>query len=160
MKIIITSFCLFCLLSFSVDAVFAQDDPPPAKAEKAFIAGKTASFDYGTVENNVYANKFLGIRLSVPENWEVLPREFGDAVRENGGNLIRGKSDEMQKKIDETQTTTKVLLSLKKGIGSLGTGTFMFTAESMGQNSAFVTSGTDYLRASLNGFKQSVLPPG
>lgn len=159
MKTLTNSLFLFCFFILCAGVIIAQNEPPPAKINSVPTAVNAQSFDYGTVENNTYVNKFFGVRFSVPENWEVQPRTFGDAVVETGGNAVKGKSTAMQKAIDESQETTKVLISLKKGLGSGGMGTLIFTAESFGRNAVFITSGTDYLRASLNGFKQSVLPP-
>lgn len=157
MKKSITIFGLLCLLALSAGDAVAQDDPPPVfQKGKVFTVTEAKKFDYGTVENNVYANKLFGVRFTVPENWDVQPREYGEAVVENGSGSIKGKSAAMQKAIDESPTTTKILISLKNGI----VGTFMLTAEPLGQKAAFITSGEDYLRASLNGFKQTVLPPG
>lgn len=159
MKISVTISYLLCLLALSVGELAAQNEPPPAAPKgKVFTIAEANAFDYGMVENNVYSNKFFGLRFTSPDTWEIQEQSYGNSVLEKGQNTLKSKNTRVQKAIDNVTQTVRILFTSKKGIGSEGVAIFLCAAEFL--NGQLITSGTDYLRASMNGHKQSILPSG
>lgn len=154
MKILFKISILSFVLIFNATALIAQRArpqgrpiaPPPPKV-----------FDYGTIEGNTYANKYLGIQFTLPDTWETQGQEFNDAIVKIGQSQMKGKTSQMQNKIDEAPQKVKILVSSKKTVGSAGAANFICSAEILDQP-LLITSGTDYLRAMINGFRKSTLP--
>jgi hypothetical protein len=105
-------------------------------------------FEYGSVKNGRYTNKFFDIQVEVPAGWDVQSQAQNDALMEEGKDLVAGDDKMMKAAIKASEINTAGLLTVFKE--KQGTNTtafnpsFMLVAENL-KNAPGVRSGKDYL---------------
>ncbi|MEP6904293.1 MAG: hypothetical protein ABJA66_21430 [Actinomycetota bacterium] len=70
---------LFGLISISAFAQRTRKSAQRVKDSKS-----SAVFSYGTTDGQIYTNDFLGLKLAVPEDLEILDREIVDVFFNRG----------------------------------------------------------------------------
>jgi len=59
-----------------------------------------AGIDAGTFEGSVYHNKYLGFRLTVPDDWSVQDEEAKRRFRQTGEKILAGDSESVQAAVE------------------------------------------------------------
>ena len=104
-------------------------------------------FDYGTVANNKYTNKFFDIEMDVPAGWDVQSQEQRDAIMQEGQKLAAGDNQLMKAKIKASEINSANLLTVyqhKMGETADYNPSFMLVAENLKKFPA-IKSGNVYL---------------
>lgn len=74
--------------------------------------GKPTDFDYGKVTNNVYSNAFFHFEMTLPAEWNVLPRNEAEAQQKQGMKVIAGSNEDMKRAVEKSEVNTANLLSV------------------------------------------------
>jgi hypothetical protein len=79
--------------------------------------GKKAAdeFDFGTVENSVYRNKYFGFVITLPSDWNIQDEESRRQIMNTGAKALAG--DEKNPTVSELQTAN-LLTAFKHPLGS------------------------------------------
>ncbi|HEX2627562.1 MAG TPA: hypothetical protein VHM26_01075, partial [Chitinophagaceae bacterium] len=67
------------------------------------------NFDYGSIENNIYRNKYFGFEIKVPAKWSVIDKEMQSRDREQSKKLFGEKYKEMVEKMPEDVQNASLL---------------------------------------------------
>tara|TARA_B110000091_G_C13639667_1_gene400678 strand:- start:172 stop:813 length:642 start_codon:yes stop_codon:yes gene_type:complete len=73
-----------------------------------------ADIDYGTINNNVYSNKYFDISINLPDTWFVQSQAAQKALMETGSNLIAGDDKTLKSVMKESEKQTVNLFSIFK----------------------------------------------
>lgn len=105
-------------------------------------------FEYGTVANGRYTNKFFDVQIAVPQGWDVQTQEQNDALMEQGKDMVAGGNKSMKAAIKASEINTASLLTVFKQKPGTNTTEFnpsyMLVAENL-KNAMGVKSGKEYL---------------
>lgn len=104
-------------------------------------------FDYGTVANNKYTNKFFNIEMDVPAGWDVQDQQQREAMMEEGKEIAAGDNTMMKAKIKASEINSVNLLTVyqhKVGANVEYNPSFMLVAENL-KNFPNIKSGDQYL---------------
>ena len=119
----------------------------------------TGQFDYGSIEDNIYQNRFFGLSLTLPDSWVVQTQETLQKMNEAGKELIAGDDENLKQALDANQVTTVNLLGVFQhdvGVSANFNPSFMLVAENMSRFPN-IKSGSDYLFQTRKFLKQSQL---
>ncbi|KJD33193.1 hypothetical protein PW52_14810 [Tamlana sedimentorum] len=118
---------------------------------------ETNSFDYGTINDNVYKNTFFNFKIDIPEGWFVQSKEQTDMLVEAGKDLVTGDNENLKAVIKASEINSAYLLTVfKHELGSAVSynPSFMVIAENL-KLAPGVKLGSDYLFHTRNLLKQS-----
>lgn len=113
--------------------------------DKAIV--EQEGFDYGTVANNKYTNKFFNIEMDVPAGWDVQDQEQRDAMMKEGQEIAAGDNEMMKAQIKASEINSANLLTVyqhKVGADVEYNPSFMLVAENLKKFPAIKT-GDQYL---------------
>ena len=71
MKKVFKLFCFICVLTASLLPAVGQK----RTTSNQKVTTEARTFDYGTIDGQLYTNNFLGIRFTVPADWKIEERE-------------------------------------------------------------------------------------
>jgi hypothetical protein len=114
-------------------------------------------FDYGTIGDGTYSNKFFEFELTFNPHWFVQNKEQMNDLVERGSELTAGNDKFMKAAVKASQINTAYLFTIfKHEMGSAVTfnPSFMSIAENISKTPG-IKSGKDYLFHVKNGLKQS-----
>jgi len=134
----------------------------------AFISLSTTScqrnipdnFDYGSVENNTYKNKFFGMTLEIPEGWDIQSDAEQQALQNEAQKVIDNK--EFDKMMKTAEITSADLLMASQFDTQTHTdpeilnSNFVLTAENIGILP--IKDGKEYLDATRKAMKDGQMP--
>ncbi|MEO8774402.1 MAG: hypothetical protein ABI263_07075 [Gelidibacter sp.] len=92
------------------------------------------NFDYGTVENGVYANDFFNFELSFDKDWSVQSKDQMAEMTKKGQDLITGKNELLKKNLKASQVNVAELFAVFKfpvGTGSVYNPSLIINAENL-----------------------------
>ena len=118
------------------------------------------SFDYGTVENNVYSNTYFKFKMDVPDQWFVQSKEQNEQLMEMGKKAIAGDDKSMKAALNASDVNVANLLTVfKYELGSAVdyNPSYMFIAENV-MKAPGVKTGSDYFFNARKIMKQSQTP--
>lgn len=124
--------------------------PVPAKVQPASI--------YGEVEKNVYTNRFFEFKLTVPETWLIQEQEVSDAIKKQGGSMVKGKSTAMDKAFRNAEKRLTMLLTFSKDILGIQNNAIATVGAERAMPTMPFRSGEDYLRLNLQTMRSLQLP--
>ena len=70
------------------------------------------NFDYGKIENGVYANSYFDFEIPVPPTWSVQNKEQVQQLQKTGEELVSGSNKELGAKIKAADIRTAILLTV------------------------------------------------
>ncbi len=134
----------------------------------AFIALTTTScqrsipdnFDFGSIENNTYKNKFFGMTLEVPEGWDIQSEAEQKALQNEAQEILN--NPEFDKLVKSADITSADLLMASQFDTKTHTdpeilnSNFTLIAENIGLSS--IKNGKDYLVESRKTMKDAQMP--
>jgi len=107
-------------------------------------AGK---IDFGAVEGSVYTNRYLGVKIPVPQGWSVQDNEAKKAILESGKQMTAGKDASLRAAMEASELNSVPLLMIFKfPVGSAVdfNPSFSSVAEKVSRMPG-ITRGSDYL---------------
>jgi hypothetical protein len=107
-------------------------------------AGK---IDFGAVEGSVYTNRYLGLKIPIPQGWSVQDNKAKKALMESGKQMTAGKDANLKAAMEASELNSVPLLMIfKYPVGSAVDFNPSFTsvAEKVSQMPG-ITRGSDYL---------------
>jgi hypothetical protein len=115
------------------------------------------NFDYGKIENGVYANGYFDFEIPVPSNWAVQNKEQVQQLQKNGEELVSGNNKELGAKIKAADVRTAILLTVFKNKTDAVTdkfnSSFIILSENLGGMP--IKKGSDYLAHAKEIMQQS-----
>ena len=115
------------------------------------------NFDYGKIENGVYANNYFDFEIPVPSNWAVQNKEQVQQLQKNGEELVSGNNKELGAKIKAADIRTAILLTVFKNKTDAVTdkfnSSFIILSENLGGMP--IKKGSDYLAHAKEIMQQS-----
>lgn len=72
------------------------------------------NFDYGTVENGIYSNKFFNFDLSFDKDWSVQSKEEMAEMSKIGQDILIGESESLKKNFKASQVNVAELFGVFK----------------------------------------------
>lgn len=120
-----------------------------------------SSIDMGSVKNGVYYNKYLELKLNVPENWVQHNSRQRDIIAKKESKIVAGDNHEMQKHLNESHIHKLSLFSwFQRPLKSKANG--IFNANILGiaeriMPSSGVNTEDEYLTSIKNLMKRSVI---
>ena len=115
------------------------------------------NFDYGKIENGVYANSYFDFEIPVPSNWAVQNKEQVQQLQKNGEELVSGNNKELGAKIKAADIRTAILLTVFKNKTDAVTdkfnSSFIILSENLGGMP--IKKGSDYLAHAKEIMQQS-----
>src|SRR4030095_12620558 len=115
------------------------------------------NFDYGKIENGVYANNYFDFEIPVPPNWAVQNKEQVKQLQKQGEELVSGKDKELGAKIKAADIRTAILLTVFKNKTDAVTdkfnSSFIILSENLGGMP--IKKGRDYLAHAKQIMQQS-----
>lgn len=112
--------------------------------------GMPQTFDYGSIQDNVYQNDYFNFSVDVPEGWVVQSNEEMQELSDLGTEMIAGDNEEMKRNLAAADINTAYLLTVfKYEVGALVdfNPSYLFVAENISQ-APYVRDGSDYLEQS------------
>lgn len=104
-------------------------------------------FDYGTVANNKYTNKFFNIEMDVPAGWDVQDQKEREAIMKEGQKIAAGDNATLKAAIKASEVNSANLLTVyqhKMGAAVEYNPSFMLVAENL-KNFPTIKTGAQYL---------------
>ena len=104
-------------------------------------------FEYGSVKDGRYTNKFFDIQMDVPKDWDVQSQAENDAIMEEGKNMVAGDNKNMKAALKASEINTAGLLTVfkdKPGTTATFNPSIMLVAENL-KNAPGVKTGKEYL---------------
>jgi len=104
-------------------------------------------FDYGTVANNKYTNKFFDVEMDVPAGWDIQDQEQRDAMMKEGQEAAAGDNIVMKARMKASEVNSANLLTVyehKIGAAVEYNPSFMLVAENL-KNFPAIKTGDQYL---------------
>ena len=105
-------------------------------------------FEYGSVKDGRYTNKFFDIQMRIPKDWDVQSQQESDAIMEEGKDMVAGDNVKMKAALKAAEINSASLLTVFKDKPGTNTTSFnpsiMLVAENL-KNAPGVTSGDTYL---------------
>lgn len=104
-------------------------------------------FDYGTVANNKYTNKFFNIEMNIPAGWDVQDLKEREAIMKEGQEIAAGDNASMKAAIKASEVNSANLLTVyrhKMGAAVEYNPSFMLVAENL-KNFPAIKNGAQYL---------------
>ena len=131
----------------------------PMKADTPKKTEKVYPFNYGKMEDNVYTNPFFGIRLPVPDNWNVQNNSQIEYVISKGKDVVQFEDEllnESVKNIDINSMTLLMLSKYEMGAPVAFNPNITLMAEDVSMSTG-IRKGSDYLFHVKNGLQKSNL---
>jgi len=129
-----------------------------AQPQKAPTKGQR--FEVGTVENQIYTNRFFNLQMALPETWQVQEQIIGEIIKDEGLKSVKGKNTATQKAIN--QQIKKVFVAFtcfKEFVGVPDNASIILTIEDM-RSVPTVKNAVSYLQLAINTYRNLKLPPG
>ena len=108
-------------------------------------------FEYGSVKDGRYTNKYFDIQMKVPQGWDVQSQKENDALMDEGKDMVAGDNVKMKAAIKAAEINTANLFTIFKQKPGSNTTEFnpsiMLMAENL-KNAPGVRSGDAYLTQS------------
>jgi hypothetical protein len=115
------------------------------------------NFDYGKIENGVYANSYFDFEIPVPSNWAVQNKEQVQQLQKTGEDLVSGNNKELGAKIKAADVRTAMLLTVFKNktdaVTNKFNSSFIILSENLGGMP--IKKGSDYLAHAKEIMQQS-----
>ena len=73
-----------------------------------------AKIDFGSIEGTTYTNRYFGLKLTIPENWQIQDDETKKKMMESGKRKIMGGDKQVEKTLDTSLLNTLNLLAVFK----------------------------------------------
>jgi len=70
--------------------------------------------DFGTIEDSVYRNKYFGLTLTVPDDWNVQSQEARQQLMDQGGKMLAGEDKNLKAAVKASEKQTVNLLTAFK----------------------------------------------
>lgn len=105
------------------------------------------NFDYGTLENNVYKNRFFKLSVPIHKDWVVQNKEQMQSIVETGSKMMTGDDKNLEAVVEASKINTAYLLTIFKyelGAAVEYNPSFMVIAENI-SHAPGVKRGSDYL---------------
>ncbi|MDQ3800994.1 MAG: hypothetical protein M3384_16350 [Acidobacteriota bacterium] len=160
------------LLIFAVATLFsltggisAQNKKPVPREVRGGIGRTSAApsstqTDFlGGFDANIYKNKFFGVKITVPEKWVIHESEVNKAIKQRGSEVIKGKTEEVDKALEASAQRVTLLFTTSKDIFGMENNAIMVFAVEKGPGLTHFRNGDDYLRMNLQSLKKLDLPP-
>lgn len=138
---------------------FSSQQPPAPPAGSATVAD-SSSPDVGTVEGNLYKNKFFGLQYQFPEGWTPHGEETKKHLMEIGRNAVSGNNALENGAYQDAEKRTLVLLSVFRyplGTPVDNNDSIQLLSEDV-RFAPGVKSGREYLQLMAGSLKRSNLP--
>jgi len=119
--------------------------------------GKPENFDYGSVTDNIYSNKYFNCTIKLPNDWIVQSKAQTERIADLGKDLVAGDDKKMKAVIKASDVNTANLLAVfqhEVGAAVEYNPSIMIVAENI-KNAPGIKSGSDYLYQSRRLLKQS-----
>lgn len=120
--------------------VFAQCDTKKGIPE---------TFDYGTIANGTYTNKFFDFEIAVPAGWHNSSKEEMDQLNEQGRELITGGDEQKKSEFKAAEVNTASLFQISKfSLETVDTANFNMSVISMAEKidtAQKIETASDYL---------------
>lgn len=113
---------------------------------------------YGEVDDNVYTNRFFGFKLTIPETWVFQEQEVGDAIKKQGGSMVKGKSNVIDKAFRDAEKRLSILLTFSKDILGMEQNAIVTIGAERATPTIPFRNGNDYLRLNLQTMRNLQLP--
>ena len=117
-------------------------------------------FDYGTVKDNEYTNKFFDIKVSIPAGWKVQSQEENKALMADGADLVAGDNATVKKAMKAAEVNSANLLTVFQYATEAAPGynpNFLMVAENL-KNALTIKTAKDYLDQTKTLMRTSQLP--
>ena len=104
-------------------------------------------FDYGTVTDNKYTNKYFNIEMDVPEGWAVQSQEQREAIMKQGAEAVIDDSNKAKAILKASEiTSANLLIVFRDPVGTTEdyNPNFILVAENL-KNAPKIKSASDYL---------------
>lgn len=151
-KISRVSLLAICLLLVS-GIIFAQP-------KKTKTAAKVQRFELGTIDNQIYTNRFFNLQVPLPEIWQVQEPIIGEIIKDEALKNIKGKNTATQKALNQQMQKVFVAFTIFKEVaGTFDNASIILTFEDM-RKVPVVKSAVDYLQVAINTYRNLKLPPG
>ncbi|MFN2493132.1 MAG: hypothetical protein ABR501_09650 [Pyrinomonadaceae bacterium] len=111
MKTLTRANSILFLLILGCITGFAQDAKPSAESR---VPGLVEVIESEKLEHSSYSNSYFGLRLTIPEGWEVQDDSVKKAIMERGRQLIKADDAQKQAQLDQSVSNTAILLTLLK----------------------------------------------
>jgi hypothetical protein len=115
------------------------------------------NFDYGKIENGVYANSYFDFEIPVPPNWSVQNKEQVQQLQKTGEELVSESDKELGAKIKAADIRTAILLTVFRNKTDAVTdkfnSSFIILSENLGGMP--IKNGRDYLAHAKEIMQQS-----
>ena len=108
---------------------------------------KTANFDYGKIEKNIYSNSFFKMVITLPDGWHFLTDEQNKGLMNKSSELLTKENNTINKNIEASKVTTALLLTALQhevGTDTIFNPNMVIIAENL-KNNPNVKSPADYL---------------
>lgn len=108
---------------------------------------KTANFDYGKIEKNIYSNSFFNMKITLPDGWHFLTDEQNKGLMNKSSELLTKENNTINKNIEASKVTTALLLTALQyevGTYTVFNPNMVIIAENL-KNNPNVKSPADYL---------------
>lgn len=116
---------------------------PPPRATR--LPNNAAAAESGRLENSVYTNDYFGLRLRVPEGWNVSDRAGVEQINERGVEAFSGGSQSRKEMLDRAAQKLISLITVGKLIpGEKGDTPAMLMIVAEPIPAWFVKTGRDY----------------
>ncbi|HEX7712918.1 MAG TPA: hypothetical protein VF531_02755 [Bacillota bacterium] len=93
-------------------AVPAGTDADPEATADVAAETKPAVMDYGSIENSVYRNDYLGMSLPIPGDWQVQGEAVVKQMLESGKEVLPDEDKKVQAALDAAEQSSLVLLTV------------------------------------------------
>lgn len=117
-------------------------------------------FDYGTVKDNEYTNKFFNIKVSVPQGWKVQSQEQNKALMAEGAEMAAGDNAGLKKALKASEVNSASLLTVFQFDVASTQGynpNFLMVADNLAK-APMIKTAKDYLDQTKTLMKSSQMP--
>ena len=125
----------------------------------AFGQGNAGKIDFGSIEGSVYRNRYFGLKLTIPEKWQVQDDETKKQITAVGKKAIAGSNKELEKSLDASLLNSLNLLAVFKyplNSGATANPSFACLAEKNNQLPSITSR--EYVLSMKSLMQQSKLP--
>jgi hypothetical protein len=125
----------------------------------AFGQETVAKMDFGNIEGSVYRNRYLGLRLTIPDKWQVQDEEVKKQIMAIGKQSVAGNDKQLEKALDASLLHTFNLLTASKypiNSGLFPNPNFACVVEKISQSPSLTV--TSYTLAMKSLMQKSQLP--
>jgi hypothetical protein len=123
------------------------------------VACRLENVDLGSIEGSTYSNRYFGLKISIPQGWQVQDEETKRQLSESGRQKLANGNEQLEKSLNASRLNTLNLLTIFKyprGSAVSSNPNFLCVAERI--NPALSGTSIEYLNVMKNLLQGSQIP--